>query len=356
MSHQRTSTQNVDDAGALMHTDISEADGYFLKTASETYEGVKINRASAVNPGTGDDSGSGYSIGSYWFNTTADTHWVCLDATGAAAVWKETTAAGSGIANVVEDTSPQWGGNMDPNGNAFWDETNELLEFVETGSALNHFSIAHAAAGNGPILGIGVTGTEANVDINITAKGTGDINLNNPVVLGGALQLGGQVDVNGQVFGDGTNTLLGFVEDASAVNFIEIENQATGATSAGNAIIRGTGSDTDAGINFQSKGVGVFKFEGNVVMPVRTETGATYSILLSDFVVLADCTAQNQTISLPAIPEAGVHFVVKRIDATANTVDVDTADAATIDGDASVGLNSEDSMDFLSDGTNWYIM
>jgi hypothetical protein len=332
MSHQRTSTQNVDDAGALMHTDISEADGYFSKTASETYEGVKINRASAVNPGTGDDSGSGYSIGSYWFNTTAD------------------------IANVVEDTSPQWGGNMDPNGNAFWDETNELLEFVETGSALNHFSIAHAAAGNGPILGIGVTGTEANVDINITAKGTGDINLNNPVVLGGALQLGGQVDVNGQVFGDGTNTLLGFVEDASAVNFIEIENQATGATSAGNAIIRGTGSDTDAGINFQSKGVGVFKFEGNVVMPVRTETGATYSILLSDFVVLADCTAQNQTISLPAIPEAGVHFVVKRIDATANTVDVDTADAATIDGDASVGLNSEDSMDFLSDGTNWYIM
>lgn len=42
-------------------------------------------------PGVNDDSGDGYSVGSVWIDTTADDAYICLDATSGAAVWKQTT-------------------------------------------------------------------------------------------------------------------------------------------------------------------------------------------------------------------------------------------------------------------------
>ena len=75
--------------------------------------------------------------------------------------------------DIVNDTSPQLGGQLDVNGQALGDGTLELLKFSETGSAVNEFTIANAAAGNGPTLSS--SGTETNVDINITPKGTGDV-------------------------------------------------------------------------------------------------------------------------------------------------------------------------------------
>ena len=78
-----------------------------------------------------------------------------------------------GFASLVDDTSPQLGGMLDVNGQALGDGTLELLKFSETGSAVNEFTIANAAAGAGPTLS--ASGTESNVDINITPKGTGDV-------------------------------------------------------------------------------------------------------------------------------------------------------------------------------------
>ena len=71
------------------------------------------------------------------------------------------------------DSSPQLGGQLDVNGNAIGDGTNELLAFSETASAVNEFTIANAATGAGPTLSS--TGSDTNIDINITPKGTGNI-------------------------------------------------------------------------------------------------------------------------------------------------------------------------------------
>ena len=79
--------------------------------------------------------------------------------------------ASSALANIVEDTSPQLGGQLDVNGQALGDGTLELLKFSETGSAVNEFTIANAATGNGPTHS--ATGDNTNVDINISAKGSG---------------------------------------------------------------------------------------------------------------------------------------------------------------------------------------
>jgi hypothetical protein len=90
--------------------------------------------------------------------------------------WINNTLAEAGIlSNVLGDTEPQLGGQLDVNGNAIGDGTRELLTFTEDGSAVNHINIENEATGGGPI--IRSTGTDTNVDLNLQTKGSGDINL-----------------------------------------------------------------------------------------------------------------------------------------------------------------------------------
>jgi len=80
----------------------------------------------------------------------------------------------STLASVAGDTSPQLGGMLDVNGQSLGDGSLELLKFSETGSAVNEFTIANAASGNGPTLS-STGSSDSNIDINITPKGTGDV-------------------------------------------------------------------------------------------------------------------------------------------------------------------------------------
>jgi len=64
-------------------------------------------------------------------------------------------------------TSPKIGTSiLDTNGN-------ELALLTATSSAVNEFTVANAATGNGPTLSS--TGGDTNIDINVTPKGTGDV-------------------------------------------------------------------------------------------------------------------------------------------------------------------------------------
>jgi hypothetical protein len=91
-------------------------------------------------------------------------------------------AIDTGIANVVDDATPQLGGNLDGNGNNILidntnfigdENTNEQIKFATTASAVNELSVTNAATGNGPSLS--ATGTDSNVDLNITPKGIGRV-------------------------------------------------------------------------------------------------------------------------------------------------------------------------------------
>lgn len=73
--------------------------------------------------------------------------------------------------DVVEDTTPQLGGQLDVNGQALGDGTLELLKFEETASAVNEFTIKNAATGGAPELQS--TGDDTNIDLKLTPKGTG---------------------------------------------------------------------------------------------------------------------------------------------------------------------------------------
>jgi len=107
-------------------------------------------------------------------NTDGDADQVLkTDGSGVLSFSSVSALSGSGIQNVVEDTTPQLGGQLDVNGNAIGDGTLELLKFSETASAVNELTITNAATGNGP--SISSTGDDSNVDLSLTPKGIGRV-------------------------------------------------------------------------------------------------------------------------------------------------------------------------------------
>lgn len=84
---------------------------------------------------------------------------------------------------------------------------------------------------------------------------------------------------------------------------------------------------------------------------------ATDSVDLTDQVVLADATGGAIILTLPAAADRpNVPLVLKKIDASANTVTVQGDGAETIDGSNTAVLTTQyESLSIISDGTEWHI-
>ena len=113
--------------------------------------------------------------------------------------------SGSEISNVVEDTSPQLGANLDTNShNILIDDAhfigdengNEQIIFQTTGSAVNQFDITNAASGGAPLLS--ATGGDSNIDLEIVAKGTGHVTIKGDTN-SGAIQFNCESNSHGQI-------------------------------------------------------------------------------------------------------------------------------------------------------------
>jgi hypothetical protein len=100
----------------------------------------------------------------------------------ASAVEYSTLSSTAGLGNVVEDTTPQLGGDLDANAFdiQFDDATgirdsndNEQLIFQETASATNFIEITNAATGNAPSIKAG--GSDTNVDLLLHGQLTGNV-------------------------------------------------------------------------------------------------------------------------------------------------------------------------------------
>jgi predicted secreted protein len=99
--------QNISGAGTNTHAEI---DTHIANTSNPhsvtkaqvglaDVEDLKVNLVAAAPPATTDDTGSGYSVGSRWFDVTNDKEYVCMDSTASAAVWVETTEVNT-VSNV----------------------------------------------------------------------------------------------------------------------------------------------------------------------------------------------------------------------------------------------------------------
>jgi hypothetical protein len=94
--------------------------------------------------------------------------------------WVEFAGGGGSLTNVVEDATPQLGGELDANGHSIGfdngtgitdDSGNEQIVFHKTASAVNQVGVANAATGSAPQ--IAAEGGDANIDLTLAGKGTG---------------------------------------------------------------------------------------------------------------------------------------------------------------------------------------
>jgi hypothetical protein len=138
------------------------------------------------------------------------------------------TPKGTGrtVVGALSATSPRViTGVNDTNGN-------ELMKVTATASAVNELTLANAATGNGPTLS--ATGDDTDIDINVTPKGTGEVNVTNIDILSGKVP-----------FNTITNLAYASFYDADTAD-------QTGSTTAATAIEWATAAVAGAGITIAS--------------------------------------------------------------------------------------------------------
>ena len=169
-----------------------------MNIANQSFPATRadINNAlSAINSmQSGTSRPSGAVAGTMWLDTTSassptikffdgsdDISFATIDYTANTVNFIDSTVS----FDIVSDTTPQLGGTLDTNGNNIqFDDSrgiadvnnNSALEFQSTASAVNEFTITNAATGNNPVLS--ATGSDTNVGLEFTAKGTGTIKFN----------------------------------------------------------------------------------------------------------------------------------------------------------------------------------
>ena len=84
---------------------------------------------------------------------------------------------------------------------------------------------------------------------------------------------------------------------------------------------------------------------------------ASGTIVLTKYIVYADATSGDITITLPtAVSKAGRVVSIKRVDTSSNIVTIATTSSETIDGMTGGNLDHYDHLRVISDGSNWLII
>ena len=187
---------------------------------------------------------------------------------GGVLVTKTATQINTLLANVVEDTSPTLGGDLDLAGNALMSpDTTDFIEIPNGSITLNTNSVARLTINDSGIM------------------------------------------VNSLTLNDTSNNeLLKFAANASAVNEVTINNNVTGSP----PIIESTGGDTNVSLNLRAKGTGAVNVMGTATASAEirlaedTDNGNNYIGLKAPASV-----ASNVTFTLPSADSATSGHVLK---------------------------------------------
>lgn len=118
-----------------------------------------------------------------------------------------------------------------------------------------------------------------------------------------------------------------------------------------------TAADTTSPFFLQGATTGVTTHINSGIVTVIVAKTGTYSATLADHVITGDATSAAFTITIPtASGNAGLEYIVKKIDSSANAVTIATS-AGNIDASATYVLSSQYKyVKVVSNGTNWLII
>ena len=170
---------------------MAQASDFTIANASFPSVRSDINTVlSAINSSnSGTSRPSSATTGTFWLDTSSSGSNLLIlkffdgsdDITFATFNTSSNTVDVSDSASdLVGDTSPQLGGDLDTNSNNIKiddahfiadDDGNEQIIFQKTGSAVNELEVTNAATGNPPILG---ASGETNVSLHLKPKGSGE--------------------------------------------------------------------------------------------------------------------------------------------------------------------------------------
>jgi len=209
--------------------------------------------------------------------------------------------------DLVDDTSPQLGGNLDTNSfmidfddaHGIRDENgNEQLFFTTTGSAVNYLNVTNSATGSDPKLS--ALGGDSNIDLAVSPKGTGEVVVGTgaadaTITSSGAHNL--VLDTN-----SGTNSGVITIVDGANGNITITPN------GSGNIVLDGLtfpNADGSADTFLKTNGSGTLSF-------AAVSGGTSWqAVKTSDFTAVAgegyfiNTTSGTVTMTLPASPSIG---------------------------------------------------
>ena len=218
-------------------------------------------------------------------------------------------ATSAAISDILEDTTPQLGGNLDTNSqNILIDDAhflgdengNEQLVFQTTGSAVNQFEMTNAATDDGstflqgPILQ--ATGGDSNIDLNLIAKGTGVIAVRGNSA-SGAVQLNCESNSHGQI-------LQGQPHSAGVTNTMLLP------AGANSTLVSLVSTDTLTNKTLTSPVINTGTF-GTSILPTSAD-GTTLGSATKEFsdLFLADSSTiqfgNDQEVILTHVPDVGL--------------------------------------------------
>jgi hypothetical protein len=117
-----------------------------------------------------------------------------------------------------------------------------ILKVVAVANPVNGLVVTPSAAGSGVTVGVG--GTDANVTLNLTPKGGGNVNITTGNLL---IPTGGGIGASAS-----GARVIQISDTAAAVNIVQIANAATGSS----PVLSAVGTDPNIGLSIQAKGTG----------------------------------------------------------------------------------------------------
>ena len=220
--------------------------------------------------------------------------------------------AGTGISEIVEDTTPQLGGNLDANGfdiqfddlDGIYDSSgNEMLLFDLNVTPDNYLIISNSNLDPA----ITTSGADTDVNLYVSTQGAGLLKVQADIELISSSDI--RFQPNGGLSDTLDNEFVDFTSVASAVNHIRIHNAITG----NDPILEADGTDTNVNLNLKGQGTGVVQ-----------ANGVDVTLMTESFIIETATTDDDLRVKAPAAIE------LKSLDCVATGATTPSAQVMTV--------------------------